>query len=212
MQSIINKFFDVVLVTNLDKRTDRMKSLIPELEKFNIHASKTKTFNGHELFPELIRLKAGWKGTILTHLNALQYAKQQNLKNVLILEDDVRFSKKYMHLLNDMIHELPEDWDMFYIGANDKHPETKLSMYSNHLRRAKFLLTTHAYSVNAKAFTFLIDHLASRIESAIVIDVLYTQIQPKLNCFMATPNLAWQAEGFSDIIGREMNYDFMKSV
>lgn len=209
MQSTINKFFDAVLVTNLDHRTDRMDSLMPELEKFNIEASKTKTFNGHELFPTMPRLEAGYKGTILTHLNALRYAKQNNLKNILILEDDVRFSEKYIHLLDEMIKELPEDWDMFYVGGNDKHPLTMLSPFTKYLRKIEKLFTTHAYSVNARCFDFMIKHLESNIENAIVIDVLYTQVQPQLNCYMATPNLAWQQEGFSDVVGRDMNYNYM---
>ena len=209
MHSAINRFFDVVLVTNLDKRTDRMESLIIELDKFNIEASKTKTFNGHELFPELSRLMAGWKGTTLTHLNALKYAKQNNLKNILILEDDVRFSDKYMYLFDEIVKQLPDDWDMFYVGANDKHPDTILLPYSDNLRKANYLYTTHAYSVNAKCFDFLIEYLTNNVESANVIDVLYTKVQPKLKCFMATPNLAWQAEGYSDVMGMDMNYNYM---
>lgn len=209
MQSTINKFFDAVLVTNLDHRTDRMDSLLIELDRFNIEASKTKTFNGHELFPTMPRLEAGYKGTILTHLNALKYAKQNNLKNILILEDDVRFSEKYIHLLDEMIKQLPADWDMFYVGGNDKHPLTILYPYADNLRKIGKLFTTHAYSVNAKCFDFLIQHLESNIENAIVIDVLYTQVQPQLNCYMATPNLAWQQEGFSDVVGCAMNYNYM---
>lgn len=210
MQKIINTFFGAVLVTNLERRPDRLESVSEELEKFNIEASRLPAVDGHALFPELPKLKAGWKGSTWTHLNGLLYAKQNNLKNILILEDDVRFSEEYFHLLESMFSELPADWDMFYVGANDKHPETVLLPYSEHLRKANFLLTTHAYSVNARCFDFLIEHLSSNLESAMVIDVLYTRVQPQLNCFMATPNLAWQEEGYSDVLGMNVNYDFMK--
>ena len=207
-KSEINKFFSHVLVINLDRRPDRMEQLIPELTFHNIEASRISAIDGKTVYPELKNIYRGWLGCTLSHINALTWAKQNKLSNILIIEDDVRFSEINLMELPTIIEELPNDWDMFYLGANDKHPKTILNQYSKHLRKAEFLLTTHAYAVNAKCYDVLINHLQSNCTT--VVDVLYTQLQPQLKCYLATPILAWQAEGFSDILNQNVNYDFMK--
>lgn len=78
------EFIDKVIYINLDHREDRRKIMNTFFEKGNIPKDKIIRFPA-------IRRIAGYIGCIESHMQALQLAKDNKWKNVLILEDDLEW-------------------------------------------------------------------------------------------------------------------------
>jgi hypothetical protein len=74
-------------------------------------------------------------------------------KTFLGLEDDVLF-KDLTHL-PDALNELPEDWDIVYLGANVT--ENRPEFYSHNLRRVRSAWTTHAVGYSRKAVEKIVE-------------------------------------------------------
>jgi len=141
------------------------------------------------------------RGCLESHLTVIRDALEDGVKYLLIFEDDVKFKRKLLPL-----PEVPEDWDMLYLGGtvhrivNRDNPKwTKMMCW-----------TTHAYIINLTN-----DVLVNKIMEAETydgeIDRFYMeQVHKGFNCYMATPMIAIQKEGFSDIEGQTVNYNFME--
>lgn len=141
------------------------------------------------------------RGCLESHLHLINEAIKNKSKNLLILEDDVYFTKQFKN-----IPEPPEDWDMLYFGGTvhrilDKDHEhwTRISCF-----------TTHAYMVNLKNKELLED-INKGYDYEDEIDKFYLEkIHKKYKCYMMTPMIAIQRSGYSDIEKRMVNYDFME--
>lgn len=137
---LINQFFDQVFVITLKKSTDRHEILqnklsgldyeifwgingaeldLNQLEK---EGKLDKNINyqskGHHLAP-------GEVGCALSHVGIYQTILDRNLKNALILEDDLMIdadNANSSETLRKSFHELPENWELLYLGyANNNN-------------------------------------------------------------------------------------------
>ncbi|MFT4803270.1 MAG: hypothetical protein ACI9YE_000462 [Psychroserpens sp.] len=124
-----------ILVINMDRSVDRKTHILNVLDGLCtptfIQAVDGKE-EGNEILDYIIKEKTDMefsqpfghstitskiiarKGCYLSHFKALNYASQYNLKNVLILEDDVFFDRNVNTI------EVPDDYDIFYLGGFSK--------------------------------------------------------------------------------------------
>jgi len=149
-------------------------------------------------------------GCIKSHLNILLYCQKNNIKNVLITEDDVEFCQNFNDKFFQYSKELP-NWDMLYFGANhalcnpyESNPPIKIT---DHVYKVMHAYSTHAYAVNSSCYQYLIDRISKMTHP---LDVIYSHIQKNLNVYLFRPHLAWQSEGYSDIIETNVDYSFLK--
>lgn len=66
--------------------------------------------------------KMGGVGTyacLLSHIRAIEYAKENNFACVLIVEDDIRFADDFDKQLREAMSFLPDDWDMVWLAGAD---------------------------------------------------------------------------------------------
>ena len=134
----------------------------------------------------------------LSHIEVLRKIKPDEM--VLICEDDALFREDFNEVLDDYMADLPEDWDIFYLGAlkNEVKPVNK------HWVRQVVSTGTQAYCVNpAKVDLFI--QIARDFEEWI--DVAYRVRANRTNAYIAQPNLVIQSEGYSDLRG-ELVSDF----
>lgn len=186
--------WDKAICINLDKRTDRLADMLGECVKFGIEA---------ERFPAL----TGSNGMHGLHLSNQAIFKIYTGKQLLVLEDDVVFNRP-ITALQDAYGDLPADWDMLYLGGNANQPQKR---YSTWLYRANGILTTHAILYSPKMTQWLAENMEvpEVVDRQNTIDVWFAkEIQPKLNCFIAYPQIAGQRFGFSDICGMDINYKY----
>lgn len=185
-------------VINLDRRKDRMETLsLPfEYERF-------RGTDGREEFPQEGKL-SGHIGCWDSHRRLLNQIKYDGTPIALVTEDDVVVCEGFMERLASVMLELPEDWDLLYLGgfSYDSIP------FSKSLDHATRVLTTHAYVVRDKFLDKLIETINGR---RFKIDVVFSDALSKGRCFICRPVLAWQAEGHSDIEGKVTNNVHLKT-
>ncbi len=130
------KFFDRVIVINVNRRSDRLEQFRKEAETvgfdFEIHPALDGKFLGMD------PIVAGR----LSHIEVLRKIKPDEM--VLICEDDAKFRQDFVQSLDEYMADLPQDWDIFYLGAikNETKPVSK------HWVRQVVSTGTQAYCVN----------------------------------------------------------------
>lgn len=185
-----------VFLINLKRRPDRLAEVTKECEKHSIYFELIEAVDGHIAFPEANRrIIQAALGCHASHILALKEALKYD-ENCLILEDDAVFSDDFKAKVKKVFAELPTSWDIFFLGGSPLL-ENAFINYKPTLKIANNVLCTHAYIVNKNSIKKLIDFLELRQWK---IDVLFTEFQKVNNCFIAYPELAWQREGYSDLV------------
>ncbi|HRI21883.1 MAG TPA: hypothetical protein PLA68_13060, partial [Panacibacter sp.] len=69
-------------------------------------------------------------------------------------------------------------------------------------------LSVHAYILRHTMYDAL---LAELPKLSAPCDCFFIPLQKNYNCFITNPPLAWQRKGFSDIVGREMDYPWLQT-
>ena len=124
---------------------------------------------------------------------------------LLHLEDDVSF--RDLGHLEQGLSELPEDWDVVYLGANLvlwNNGEPWPERYSAHLFRVKCAWTTHAIAYNKKCVRSILEKQPEF--SARMFDNYLSDRLPELNAFCVAPMVAYQRPRFSSIWQRQDDY------
>jgi FkbM family methyltransferase len=186
-------FADEVVVICIEERPERIKYVSDHLMSYylkhtlllnNIHPTNTKV------------------GCFQSHMKAIQYAYNNNLSSVLIVEDDIVIRDNIMELASISLPS--ENWDILYLGGIltkfDKMDATnkwvKGTIWCNHA----YLVKNHMYEpiLNFVSSYPNLDELESKN-----IDYMYTEyIQPKYDCWLANDQYIIQKEGYSEIDGR----------
>lgn len=201
----MNDYFDKIYCINLDKRTDRWEEVKNQFEKHNLQVERFSAIEGNPTGIET-KIVPGHAGCVLSHLKVIKDAKEKNYKKILVLEDDVEFIDDLQERFKIYINQVPDDWDMIYFGGN--HNGIPLEMVSDNVGRTKKTYTTHAYAIKGEDLFDVVIKTFSKLQKEV--DVYYSMIQQGFKCYVFRPHLAWQKEGFSDILNRDVNYDFLK--
>jgi glycosyl transferase family 25 len=96
--------------------------------------------------------QGGVEGCKDSHKQVIQYAKDNNLENILVLEDDILFNDQL--LLNMKPITLPT-FEMFYLGYHINRGN-KVSDQLLHITSA---LTTHAYIMNHSVYDIFLNYI-----------------------------------------------------
>lgn len=190
-------FFERIFVINLIERTDRMDEFA--MEAAHVGMTQYAVICG-------VRDTDPTKGFNQAQRNALEAAYGPTL----ILEDDCVF-KNWQHLPQALI-DLPEDWDLLYLGANiigsnlcDWPTPTPITANISRVHQA---WTTHAVAYSQKGRDKILaewDHTNGQIYD----DYLRCNLET-LKAYIVNPMIADQRPGFSDIWRRDTHYGFFK--
>ena len=209
---ILNSFFDRIYCINLDHRTDRWEICEKLFKKFNLDVTRVSpVVIGDE---EHCCLRKPQLSLFRTHKNLIIEAKNQNLKNVLIFEDDVEFcdevenynGKSLEERFSSSINFLPPNWDVFFLGAGI-YTDNK-SLIGGEIYKIGYALTTHALSINNNYYDTIIKILDSEHDA---LDIIYCGLMSKNETFSFHPNLISQRASFSDIENKYVNYTALKN-
>lgn len=206
--SLIN-FFDRLYVINLPKRRDRRQAMEWELTRAGVSLPSNKvaifpaiepTDKGH--FPSI-----GTRGCFLSHLAVLKEARR-GLNNVLILEDDLSFTKKFLKCQNIVTDKLQHlEWDIVYLG----HGEAVSSKESFCFQEYKQPIVTASFvAFNGRVIPRLVDFLEEVLKrpaghpmgGPMHVDGAYStfrQQNPEIVTLVAIPSLGFQRASPSNI-------------
>ncbi len=177
-------------VINLPHREDRITQLqIPK-----------EITDSYEIFPATDGSVFGFEGSKRmrghlgcwdSHRRVMEDIQFKEYGMTLVLEDDCDFIPN--RNLETYMDELPEDWDLFYLGGiNQDVPES----FSEHLDYAKNILQTHAYIIRDKFIPTMIQVLTNHRWK---IDIVFSEAIKRGKCFICNPPIAIQRESYSDI-------------
>jgi len=178
-------------IINLERRTDRLNELkIPFDYELFVATDGHKEFNkSNHSMDEL-----GQLGCRDSHKRLLSKIYEDGVEHCLIFEDDVELCDNFEFKLEEIIKELPEDWDMVYLGGWNLGEKKS---YTNKLNIAEKVYTTHSYLIRRKFIPLLIDEINK--DEYKKVDVIFSVLQKQNKCFIASPILCWQRKGFSDV-------------
>lgn len=189
----VNEYFDEVVVINLDRRTDRMKKLIPQLEKLEITYERFSAVDGKELGIDPIVA-----GT-MSHVAVL---KKYKGKKVLILEDDALFVEDFNSKFEEVMQTLPKNADIFYLGALVPKDTGKVTPVNRHWGKQVFTTGSQAYSIRPDMMDYFIEKLDGY---EWYIDIGLRVYSENYNAYIAQPNLVTQFPSYSDLRLKEVN-------
>jgi GR25 family glycosyltransferase involved in LPS biosynthesis len=185
----VNEYFDKVVVINLDRRTDRMETLDAQLKELGIEYERFSAVDAQALGIEPIQ------ACRQSHLKVLE----ESTGRTLILEDDAIFMEDFNNRFAQFIELLPDDWDIFYLGAVLLN-----SLPCNEMMvRAMDTSSLHAYCINP---AFKDKALAQGREYPEHIDVAYRLLHRECKAYAARPPLAKQYPSYSDLMLKDVDY------
>ena len=208
-------FVDVIYYINLDKREDRKKEFLDEMDRMGVPSNKIVRI------PGVYKPGQGDWGCSLSHVNAIQKMVNSNHKNCVIFEDDYEFTVDNKDAITKTFQSLIDnnvDYDVIMFSANEVKIEP--SEYPN-LNRVYDAQTTSGYMVNAKFAQTLLENYqegATLIENSYIengkvesiqlpycIDQYWKKLQPKSKWYVFSPKLGKQRSSISDIQGGFVN-------
>jgi len=189
----VNDFFDKVIVINLDRRTDRMDKLVPQLEKLDIQYERFSAVDAKKL--DIDPVVAGLK----SHLQVMKQIAEQR---VLILEDDAQFVEDFNEKFEKVMQTLPEDWDIFYLGALVPKDVGLIRMVNRHWGIQVLTTGTQAYCINPSRLEYFISKLE---DYNYYIDIGLRDFAKGLKAYITQPNLVVQFPSYSDLRQKEVD-------
>lgn len=183
------KHFDRVILISLSRRSDRREEFRKEAERVGLEFEVHDALDG-----KLVGMDPIVAGKI-SHIEVLRKIKPN--ERVLICEDDCLFRDDFNEVIDEYMADLPEDWDIFYLGAlkNEVKPVNK------HWVRQVVSTGTHAYCVNPAKVDLFIE-IAREFDKWI--DVAYRLWADRTKAYIAHPNLAIQRPNLSDLRGESV--------
>jgi GR25 family glycosyltransferase involved in LPS biosynthesis len=187
----INDYFDKVVVVNLDKRTDRLEKITKQLDDLGITFERFSAIDG-----------TGKNPMLANRDSHLQVWRENLGKKILVLEDDAYFVEDFQERFDQVIQTLPENWDVFYLGALLDKMTGKVIKVNNDWYRQIVSTGTQAYCVHPDIMQYCIDRL--EIYDG-YIDVGLRILAEDMNAYITQPNLVTQYPGYSDLRLKEVS-------
>lgn len=201
--------FDLVRIINVPARKDRRLETVAEFERhgFKINSGKAAFFDAITPSDAKGFSSPGVRGCFLSHLGVLEEAARAKVGNVLVLEDDIQFSRRISQHGNQAMDALKNiDWDIAYFGH-------ALASTPNAPAWAKVeqpMLLAHCYAVNGKCLERLTQFLQKILERPAghpdggpmhYDGALNTFIQqnPDIQAYYYTLNLGYQRPSRTDL-------------
>ena len=198
------------IVINLNSRADRLKQFEEEIQKLHIPAwRRVEAVDGAEHFPYLDPFYSGSIGCSLSHVQALQEARWDEIEALLICEDDVEFLAS-LEEISQLIEEFLSNPHLDVLALYGK-ARGGSHQVSNNLRIVVGLVGTVCYVVKPHMAPVISDLFAQGVEDLQrgkrrgKSDILWNKLQ-KRGYFFAAPitSVARNRAGFSDIEGRHL--------
>ena len=186
---------------NLNRRTDRRKSCIKELSKFDIIPNR---------FPA-IENKVGRVGCSFSHLKCLQIAKEQRFPYVAIFEDDIVIPKpnQVENIVNRILKSGVE-WDVLLLAGNNFKPNKNEHVDYCIVNRC---YCGTAYIVKEEFYDKLIENIKEGLlllmktrDQQYSWDAWWCNLQREYKFLLINPLSIYQREDYSDIEYCNVNY------
>lgn len=153
----INQYFDQIFVLTLERARERQAAIQEALAGLNyrfFYSADKLQFQVEDLIregiynPELARrnqrygkpMNAGQIGCALGHRMIYETILNEGYQRVLILEDDVEPAPQFQEQIQNILFELPSNWDLIYFDYAKYTSPNVIKQYWYHLQHSLHLL------------------------------------------------------------------------
>jgi hypothetical protein len=181
---------------HLSKRTDREENMYKELDYF---------VPNQYIILEAEKHPIGKIGVSRSFKKAIREAKKNNLEQVLIFEDDVRFtSKSSREAFQRAMESLPDDWDILLGGI---YADTNLFDYNDCMKKVESFSALHCVLMRDTVYDKILEHKEDD-HKTIHLDTYLGEFSKNgtLNIYVAYPMIAIQYEGKSNTVNKVVDY------
>jgi glycosyl transferase family 25 len=201
---MLSNYFSHLYCINLDNRPDRWAETLLEFKKYNIlNVERISAVQGSKLKRNPCIMNSGQWGLLYTWINILNDAIDKDYSSILIMEDDIVFAENFIELFQGYISELPDDWDMVYIGEVTKRGKHGCRRISDHISKLDNTLGLHCVAINYTIYKTLLTLLTSPVKNG---EDYFLDMQRTKKVYGIFPILAYQRKSYSDIEKRVVNY------
>lgn len=210
----LSDYFQQIYVINLPERTDRRDEMEEQLTSIGLSLKHPKI----NLFEATRPQDAGEfesigaRGCYMSHLRVLQDAKAKNLSRILIIEDDLNFSKDFLKKIEATINNLKKiDWKLYYGSYNLKEPiSIDASQPTYEILFTTVLMTSPFIGFQGDIISELVDYLELLLTrkngdsrgGPMHVDGAYfyfRNLHPSYKTIISNPELGYQRSSRTDI-------------
>lgn len=176
-------FFDKTYCLNQASRPERWQQAEQEFKKVGVNAERFLSLDDENNCVSFCN----------SMLSMFKDAHRLNVESILIFEDDVIF-KDTAHL-GLALMELPENWDVLYLGANII--ENRPRRFNTHLWKLEDAWTTHAIAYRKPFIKYVAENYVGYDMG--MFDVWLSAQNKTHNSFIVGPMICYQRPGKSGI-------------
>lgn len=186
---------------NLDRNPERRESARAEFEREGLDVTFFRATDGKSEAPEgLFITKSEW-GCADSHIRVWRDIVEKGHEMALVFEDDISLVPNFSSKLQEVMEELPPDWDFVNLG-------TTPGLYIDHRRYSEHLMTgqalnAHAYLISRKCAKKWSDFDAKYLKTQFDVFIMN---YPSYNFYIEKP-LALQ-NGDTSSIGVSRTFDW----
>jgi GR25 family glycosyltransferase involved in LPS biosynthesis len=205
---------DQILFINLDNRPDRLKAIKNQLKAQNVNMDKVHKISAHYTPGN------GHYGCAKSHIDALKYALKNNYNNVLIFEDDFKFSTKSEEtkkLFNQLFEKVPKnDWDVIMLthmyGKTEKSPYSFLNKITGAQTASGYIINKNYYNILINTFQKCVDNMTTEKTTGVnweqwALDQVWKENQKQDKWFVFNPLVGEQDSELLSTIQTITNYN-----
>ena len=176
--------------------SDRVQYIYADRPPTKFHMSNMRRGAGGEL------------GVNLSQIKAIVTAISDNAQLPIFFEDDIEFRKDSIEQLTIALSELPDNWDMLYMGGHPRGPVPKwqASRYSSALAKIGHMSFADSYAMQRHTLLEFFGFWCDRItQPKAMYDIILGEFAGTVNTFCTYPILCEQYLSVSQVSGKEDN-------
>lgn len=200
--NIFNTTIDNTFVINLKRRTDRIKHIEKEFDRFNIHYERFNAIDGKSIGV------SGEVACLRSHLGVLSEAIKKGYKKIAVFEDDVILCNDFLERFDYFISNVPNDWEVLYLGCGYIYGSPKI-LVKPYIYKIKQCHGCFAMILNNKNGLFNRIIETAKSEQKAIDNYMAEDILPHLNAYVFEPFFVKTLNTVSDISGRDDSYSYV---
>jgi glycosyl transferase family 25 len=195
---------DAFIFINLEKRLDRRREILEELQKLGIPDNKIFRINaveGSDVCP-------AYSACTKSHILAVQFAIGKSFNRVCILEDDFMIHvspRKFNWSVDRAFTVLGKKFDLLYLSMTPY--VIKVHPKMSNLHKITGSLGTGAMIMNKSFLNKMKNIYEEALKKDICVDLMIQKHQPTHKMFGFYPPISRQRPGFSDIENKHVDYE-----
>jgi len=196
----ISHFFDRIVIINLKRRPDRLFTFWGEIDRHQWPFMKPQVFEAVDGSGGVVPLPSDWTagagawGCMQSHRQVLERALMDDVKQLLVLEDDICLRPSFLEEITEFLRRIPSDWDQLMLGG--EHVGRPPHRVKQGVVRVSRCHRTHAYAVRGRFMKALYKYLVSTSGHC---DQRIGEIQHRHRVYAPDPFIFGQNRGKSDI-------------